>query len=163
SEVFPRGREGFKAVIDKLHTADISAGLHTYAFFIDKKAEWVSPVPDPRLAKDKTFTLAADITTNTETITVIESTDGISAVTGFFVRNSATLSLGEELLTYSGLTKSSPYQFIGSKRGAYGTKAAAHNRGTKADHLKECFGLFVPDPDTTLLGEVAQRNADFFN
>src|SRR5262249_31507378 len=26
SEVFPRGREGFKAVIDKLHTADISAG-----------------------------------------------------------------------------------------------------------------------------------------
>src|SRR6185436_16107036 len=41
-DVFPRGREGFKAAIDKLHAAGISAGLHTYAFFIDKKTDWVT-------------------------------------------------------------------------------------------------------------------------
>ncbi len=35
--------------------------------------------------------------------------------------------------------------------------------GAKVHHLKECFGLFVPDPDTTLLTEVAAATADTFN
>ena len=163
AEVFPRGRAGFKAVIDKLHDSGISAGLHTYAFFIDKKCDWVTPVPDPRLAKDKTFTLSENLTTEGNELRVNEATEGMSAVTGFFVRNSATLRVGDELITYTSVSKSAPYVFTGCKRGAYGTRAASHPRGTKADHLKECFGLFVPDPETTLLAEVAQRNADFYN
>ncbi|MGB9596640.1 MAG: hypothetical protein ACPL7B_10210, partial [Candidatus Poribacteria bacterium] len=30
-------------------------------------------------------------------------------------------------------------------------------------HLKECFGLFVPDPDTTLFEEVAEKTANMYN
>ena len=30
-------------------------------------------------------------------------------------------------------------------------------------HLKECFGLFVPDADSTLLSDVAAKTADLFN
>ncbi len=162
-EVFPRGREGFKAAIDKLHAAGISAGLHTYAFFIDKRTDWVTPVPDPRLARDATFTLAEDLSADTPTVSVLESTERTSAVTGFFVRNSVTLQVENELITYAGISKSPPFQFTGCKRGAYGTCVAPHPRGAKALHLKECFGLFVPDPETTLLPEVAQRTADFYN
>ncbi|MCP4713368.1 MAG: hypothetical protein GY869_32465, partial [Planctomycetes bacterium] len=36
-ETYPEGRQSLKRVIDRLHDAGISAGLHTYAFFIDKK------------------------------------------------------------------------------------------------------------------------------
>jgi len=162
-EVFPRGREGFKAAIDRLHGAGISAGLHTYAFFIDKKTDWVAPVPDPRLAKDATFTLAGDLGAEAAIVPVAESTEAMSVVTGFFVRNSVTLRVENELITYTGVSKSPPYTFTGCKRGAYGTQIAAHPRGAKVDHLKECFGLFVPDPETTLLAEVAQRTADFYN
>ncbi len=162
-EVFPRGREGFKAAIDKLHAAGISAGLHTYAFFIDKRTDWVTPVPDPRLAKDATFNLAEDLSAVSPTVPVVESTEAMSAITGFFVRNSVTLQVENELITYTGITKSPPFQFTGCKRGAYGTHAAPHSRGAKAQHLKECFGLFVPDPETTLLAEVAQSTADFYN
>src|SRR5207247_9270071 len=64
---------------------------------------------------------------------------------------------------YTDVSKSPPYQFTGCKRGAYVTRAAAHPRRAKVDHLKECFGLFVPDPETTFLAEVAQRTADFYN
>jgi hypothetical protein len=162
-EVFPRGREGFKAAIAKLHSAGISAGLHTYAFFIDKKADWVTPVPDPRLAKDATFTLAQDLSADSVTLPVVEPTEHISTVTGFFVRNSVTLRLENELITYSGVSKSPPFAFTGCKRGACGTRVTPHPRGAKLDRLKECFGLFVPDPETTLLGEVAQRTADLYN
>lgn len=162
-EVFPRGREGYKVAIDQLHAAGISAGLHTYAFFIDKKAEWVTPVPDSRLAKDKSFTLGAEVTADAATIPVNESTEGMSTTTGFFVRNSVTLRIENELITFTGISKSAPYAFTGCQRGAYGTHAAAHAGGAKADHLKECFGLFVPDGDSTLLAEVAQRSADFYN
>jgi hypothetical protein len=35
--------------------------------------------------------------------------------------------------------------------------------GTPAHHLKECFGLFVPDPETTLLAEVAGKIAELYN
>jgi hypothetical protein len=163
SEVFPRGREGFKAAIAKLHAAGISAGLHTYAFFIDKKADWVTPIPDPRLAKDATFTLAEDLSADSVTLPVVEPTERVSTVTGFFVRNSVTLRLENELITYTGVSKTAPFAFTGCKRGACGTRVTSHPRGAKLDHLKECFGLFVPDPETTLLAEVAQRTADFYN
>jgi hypothetical protein len=162
-EVFPRGREGFKTAIDKLHQAGISAGLHTYAFFIDKKAPWVTPVPDQRLSKDTSFTLAEELSADGATVPVAESTEGVSTITGFFVRNSVTLRVELELITYTGASKSAPYVFTGCKRGAYGTRASAHPHGAKVDHLKECFGLFVPDPETTLLAEVAQSTADFYN
>ena len=60
--IYPKGLASLKAVIDKLHAAGIAAGLHTYAFFVAKDSKWVSPVPDPRLGKDATFTLAAALT-----------------------------------------------------------------------------------------------------
>ena len=60
-DLYPQGVASMKAVIDKLHAAGIQAGLHTYAMFIDKSCPYVTPVPDPRLGKDATFTLAADL------------------------------------------------------------------------------------------------------
>jgi len=162
-QTYPEGLKSLKAVIDKLHAAGIAAGLHTYAFFIDKGCPWVTPVPDPRLAKDATLTLAADLTPNDATVPVVETTAGLSAITGFFVRNSVTLRIDEELVTYSSVAKEPPFAFTGCQRGAYGTRRSAHARGAKVHHLKECFGLLVPDPETTLFEEVAAHTADIFN
>jgi hypothetical protein len=160
---YPQGRASMRAVIDKLHAAGIAAGLHTYAFFIAKDCPWVTPVPDPRLASDATFTLTEPLTAETDTMTVGESTRNVSAITGFFVRNSVTLRIDNELITYTGVRTEPPFGFIGCRRGANGTQAAAHAPGAKVHHLKECFGLFVPDPDTTLFTEVAAATADTFN
>jgi len=44
-----------------------------------------------------------------------------------------------------------------------GTKAAIHQQGAKARHLKECFGLFVPNPESTLFEEIAANHADVVN
>jgi hypothetical protein len=161
--MYPRGQASLKAVIDKLHAAGIAAGLHTYAFFMDKSCPWVTPVPDPRLAKDAAFTLAESLGPDDGSLRVAEPTKDMSAITGFFVRNSVTLRIDEELITYSGISKELPYAFTACRRGAYGTRAAPHAEGAKVYHLKECFGLFVPDGDSTLFSEVAARTAETFN
>lgn len=162
-KTYPNGRGSFKSVIDKLHAAGIKAGLHTYAFFIDKKCPWVTPVPDKRLAKDTTFTLAHDLSVSDPVVPVLETTERMNTTTGFFVWNSITLQVDDELITYSGVQKSGQFAFTGCTRGALGTRAATHAAGAHVAHLKECFGLFVPDPDTTLLAQVAQSTADMFN
>jgi hypothetical protein len=161
--VYPKGRASLKAAIDRLHAAGIAAGLHTYAFFIAKNCTWVTPVPDPRLASQAVFTLAADLGPEATAVPVVESTAEVSTITGFFVRNSVTLRIDEELITFTGASKTAPYQFTGCVRGACGTKPARHAKGAKAHHLKECFGLFVPDPHTSLFLEVAARTAETFN
>ncbi len=162
-DLFPNGRASVKAVLDKLEAAGIAAGLHTYAFFIAKDTPYVTPVPDPRLGKDATFTLAGDLTAEADTVPVAETTEAMSTTTGFFVRNSVTLQIDDELITYSGIAKEPPYAFTGCKRGAHGTKVTAHATGAKVHHLKECFGLFTPDADSTLLAEVASNTAETFN
>ncbi len=162
-ETYPDGLKSLRAAVDRLHASGIAAGLHTYAFFIDKRCPWVTPVPDPRLAKDATFALAGPIAADAKAAVVLEPTGAMSAVTGFFVRNSATVQVDDELITYGGVSKEPPYTFTGLVRGALGTRAAPHAAGRPVHHLKECFGLFAPDGDSTLLEEVAARTAQAFN
>ena len=162
-KLYPRGIASVRAVIDRLHEAGIYVGMHPYAFFIDKATPWVTPVPDPGLAADAVFTLTSDLPADAGNVPVLESTEAMSTITGFFVRNSVTLRIGDELITYRGLSKEPPYAFTQCTRGALETKAAAHAAGAKVYHLKECFGLFVPDPDSPLFTKVVEANADFYN
>jgi hypothetical protein len=87
----------------------------------------------------------------------------MSTTTGFFVWNSVTLQIDDELIVYTQVKKDAPFAFTECQRGAYGTQAAAHTKGAKVSHLRECFGLFTPDADSTLLTEVAANTADAFN
>ncbi len=163
AELYPNKKDSLKAVIDAIHQAGLYAGLHTYSFFIDKNTPWVTPVPDPRLDSDAIFTLSNDITSEDTDIYVDENTENMSNVTGFFIRNSVTLRIENELITYQEVQKNLPYAFRKCTRGAYGTKPSEHKKGAKVYHLKECFGLFVPDPNTSLFTEVIQKTADLYN
>jgi hypothetical protein len=160
---YPRGRESVKAVTDKLHAAGISAGLHTYAFFINKDSKYVTPTPDPRLGKSATFTLSEPFSIDSIEARVEETTANVSTATGFFIRNGVTIQIDDELITFAGVNAASPFGFTGCVRGACKTTPAAHEKGAKVYLLKECFGLFTPDPDSTLFTEIAANTADTFN
>lgn len=160
---YPNGRASLKAVVDRLHEAGIAVGLHTYAMFIAKDTPWVTPVPDPGLAKNAVFTLADDVTDADAVIPVVEDTQRMSPLTGFHHRNSATIQIDDELIVFSGVSKEPPYGFTECARGAYGTKAASHAKDAKVYHLKECFGLFAPDPDSQLFNEVIAETAKTYN
>jgi hypothetical protein len=160
---WPDGWESWRRIVARLHDAGIGSIFHTYAFFIDKGSKYVTPVPDPRLDAFRTFTLAEPLSTNATEVAVKESTAGMTTVTGFFEHNSVVLHIGDELVTFGGVSQQAPWRFTGVKRGALGTKAAAHEQGAKARHLKECFGLFVPDAESSLFEEIAANHADVVN
>lgn len=162
-EKFPEGWDTYKDIVSKLHKAGIASIIHTYAFFIDKHSKYVTPVPSPYLDSFRTFTLAAPISEDATDIQVNEPTKEMSVTTGFFIQNSVVLHIGDELVTFDGIRTEPPYTFTGCKRGAFDTRAAPHPEGMKARHLKECFGLFVPDVDTPLFAEIAKNHADVIN
>ncbi len=162
-DLYPHGRAGLKAVVEKVHAAGLKASLHSYAFLINKTCPWITPVPDARLAKDAMFTLAEPVDAASTSVPVLEPTSGMSALTGYFVQNSETLQIDEELITYGAANKTAPHGFAPCKRGVLGTKASPHAKGAKVHHLKEAYGHFVPNPDSTLLTEVAKRQAEVFN
>ncbi|MEO6182877.1 MAG: hypothetical protein ABIP71_07230, partial [Verrucomicrobiota bacterium] len=160
---WPEGWDSYQRIVDRLHTAGIGSIFHTYAFFIDKRSKYVTPVPDARLDSFRSFTLAESLSADATEIIVNESTEKMSIVTGFFEHNSIVLHIGDELVTFGGVTKQAPWRFTGVKRGAFNTKANAHSTGAKARHLKECFGLFVPNVESTLFEEIAANHAEVVN
>ncbi len=163
SEKWPQGWDAYRRIVKRLHDAGIGSIFHTYAFFIDKQSKYVRPVPDKRLDAFRAFTLAADLSADATEITVAESTQGMTTVTGFFEHNSIILHVGDELVTFGAVSQEAPWRFTKVQRGAFGTKAAAHEKGAKARHLKECFGLLVPDPESTLFEEIARNHAEIVN
>ena len=160
---WPDGWAAWERIVGRLHAEGIGSIFHTYAFFIDKRSKYVTPVPDARLDAFRTFTLAEPLATNATEITVNESTANMSTVTGFFVHNSVVLQIDDELITFGGFSTNAPWRFTGVQRGALGTKVEPHDKGAKARHLKECFGLLVPNPESTLFEEIAANHAAVVN
>jgi len=74
-----------------------------------------------------------------------------------------TLQIEDELIQYTAIKTDQPYAVLSCTRGILGTKAVAHPKGAKVHHLKECWSCFVPDGESTLFTEVAQRIATAVN
>ena len=162
-EKWPDGWDSFKRINARLREAGISHIFHTYAFFIDKRSEYVTPVPGEDLGYVATYTLAEPLDDSADEVVVKESTADISTVTGFHVENSVTLRIGSELIEFRGVTRTPPYKFTGLRRGANGTKPSSHRANEKAFHMSERFGRFVPGPESALFDEMARRHAEIVN
>jgi len=157
------GHAGLKQVIDKVHAAGLKASLHTYAYMIDKKTPWVTPIPDRDLATGREFTLSRDISANEALLPVNETTDGMSTRIEFLLRNSVTLRIDDELIVFHDFATSPPYGFSRCERGVLGTTAAPHKQGAKVYHLREVFGLFAPKAESALYDKVAAAIANTAN
>lgn len=162
-EKWPQGWQTYAGIVARLHEAGIGSIFHTYAFFIDKQSKYVTPVPDPRLDAFRTFTLAEAVSADATELRVNESTAGMNTITGFFEHNSVLLHIDDELVTFGAVSQAPPWRFTGLQRGAHGTRPAAHAAATKVRHLKECFGLLVPDVESSLFLEIAANHADIVN
>lgn len=160
--LFPRGLDGLKAVADKLHDAGLKVGIHTLTGCISPHDPWVRPVPDPRLATDGTFTLTADLGEQDADVPTAEAPGNFPTVWAYSSRGNC-IRIGDELILYSALSNEPPYGFFECRRGAFGTKPAAHPKGAPVRHMYVRYGCFVPDEHSTLVDEVAERIAAVYN
>ncbi len=154
---FPGRMSGLRETVESLHNAGLKAGLHVFTGSISKDDAFVTPVPDPGLAADRIFTLSGDISATADCIPVVESPEGMPVAGGYTVKGGNTIRIGDELITYSGVSTDAPFAFTGCERGAYGTEPAGHRGNTPVHHLAELLGFFMADPDSPLFERIAAR------
>lgn len=160
--LFPSGLEGMKTMVRKVHEAGLKAGMHTLTGCISPGDPWVTPVPDPRLAADASYLLAADMDEKSDTILTVEKPQEHDVIWSYSGRGNA-IRIGDEIIQYSAISFTPPYGFLKCTRGAFKTKPGAHRKGERADHLRQVYIAFYPDERSTLVGEVADAIARVYN
>ena len=154
--LFPNGRAGFKACVEKAHAMGLRLGFHTLTNFITTNDAYVTPTPSPDLAQAGSDVLSADVSADASEISVISDK--------YFKLKSDLNSvlIGNEIIRFTSITEMSPFRLIGCIRGAFGTRRQAHKAGTKISRLIDHpYKVFFPD--WQLQKKVAENLAAFIN
>jgi hypothetical protein len=155
-ELFPRGWDGLKDGVDRARALGVRLGFHTLSNFITPNDPYVTPVPDPRLARIGTTSLPSAITTDQVEIPLADP--------DFFRQETAlnTVRIGTELIRYRAVSDTAPWRLLECQRGAWGTRPSAHANGVPVAKLMDHgYNVFLTDADLTQ--EVARRLADLCN
>jgi len=154
--LFPNGRQGMKACVEKARERNIRMGVHTLTNFITTNDPFVSPLPHPGLASFAGTKITGSLG-ESDTEIPIEDTTFYHKVTTL-----QTVRIGDELIRFSGISKESPFKLLNCKRGAFGTTAASHNKGASVARLIDHpYKTFYPNMD--LQNEMIDNLVDFFN
>lgn len=158
SKYFPGGMAGLKACVAKARALGIRLGAHTLSNFIQTHDPYITPVPDPRLARTGESVLTAAIDAETPTIPVASP----EYFTNRLMNELQTLMIGQELIRYRSVSAEAPWRLLDCQRGAYGTQAAAHPVGASAGKLMDhSYKVFFPNLE--MQREIARNLARVFN
>lgn len=161
NEHYPNGAADVKKVLDKIHAAGITPGMHFLQTHIGFKTRYVTPEADSRLALKERFTLAKALDEKDTTVYVEQSPEGC-----IMADKTRILKFGGELISYEGYTTTQPYAFTGCQRGVHATNVTCHEKGTWGGVLdvSEYGGTSTYiDQNTDLQDEVADKLAEAFN
>ena len=155
---FPEGDRSFRQCSDKAAAAGIRLGLHTLSGFITTNDAYVTPVPDPRLARTGSCALARDID---------EVQDEVPVADAAPFRKRQTLGavlIGAEISTYERVVDGSPPRLIGVERGAFGTAAAPHRKGDDIGKLADHgYRTLFPGIANGMMDEMTARLVELGN
>lgn len=161
--VYPNGVSDFRKTSEAFGRHGIITGLHTYSLLLPENSKYVTPVPHKDLDVMRTFSLAADLGTDEQTILVDETTADVSEITGWTIRNSKVIRLDDELIQFEKPSRTPPYGFTSCTRGAFGTRVSEHKKGARVDHLTQFFWFFAPKADSELFLKIAHETARTYN
>ena len=155
---FPDGWASLKRCVDRAEKVGVRLGVHTLSNFITPNDPYVTPEPDPRLARVGTTTLTAAVDAVQTEIPVVDPI-------WFNQMNNNTLKtamVGKELIRYGSVSQAAPWRLLDCERGAWGTRAAVHSAGEPIAKLMDHgYRVFLTNPELSL--EVARRIGDLFN
>jgi hypothetical protein len=155
---FPNGVAGLRRAVTEAEGRGVMLGVHTLSNFITTSDAYVTPEPDPRLAKVGSTTLAADVDSGATEFS-IESPDFFNQHDNDELR--AAL-VGLEVVRYREVSETPPWRLLGVERGAFGTTAASHGEGDSIGKLADhAYRVFLTNPALSV--EVAANLANLFN
>jgi hypothetical protein len=154
--LFPHGWDGLRMCVEKARKAGIRVGFHTLSNFITPNDPYVTPKPDPRLARIGASPLATNIDAAQKEIPVV--------LPDVFRKKTAmnTVVIGDELVRYGSVSTNAPWRLLDCRRGAWGTRASGHSGGEAVAKLMDHpYNVFLTDADLTQ--EVARNIARLCN
>jgi hypothetical protein len=162
-KAFPGGLDALVSTVNKFKKEGFKVGLHFLGASIYPNDPYLTPVPDPRIFRDASAELAADIDAATGEIPTTAAPAAFPAEDGGYTGDGTVIQIGNELISYGKRALEAPFGFRECQRGALGTAAAPHAKGEAVRHLKRSYGYFLHDMDTSLTGEVATNFAKIAN
>lgn len=158
TKIFPDGAAGLRRCVEKAKALGIRLGAHTLTTFIQTHDPYVTPVPDPRLARTGSSTLTAGIDTSATEIPV--------ASPEYFANEKANwlhaVVIGQEIVRYRAASSKEPWMLLDCQRGAFGTRKSSHARGAVVGKLLD-HPYMVFYPNFELQREIARNLAKTFN
>lgn len=155
-ELFPRGVLGLQLCVERAKKAGVRVGFHTLSNFMTPNDAYVSPKPDPRLARSGASELTADVSSAQTELPVADPAP--------FQRKTAmnTVMVDDELVRYEGVSASAPWRLLGCQRGAWGTRPTSHKERSAVGKLMDHdYNVFLTD--ASLTQEVARNIAALCN
>jgi hypothetical protein len=157
-EFFPNGIKGLEKCVKIAEEEKIMLGVHFLSNFITTNDAYVTPLPDPRLAIVGSSSLYADINDSITTLAVADA----SPFKYHAHSTLKTIRINEELITFTEVLEGNPTLLRGCTRGAFGTKASAHDRDEPAHLLADHpYKVFLTNAE--LSKEVSRNMAEIFN
>ncbi|MFG1691320.1 hypothetical protein ACGF5M_04120 [Gemmatimonadota bacterium] len=155
---FPKGVEGLRAAVQKAESRGVHVGAHTLSNFITTNDPYVTPVPDPRLARVGTTLLTEDIGP-ADTELGIESPEFFDQFENNHLRAAV---VGGEIVRYRAVSEAPSWRLLDVERGAFGTRPGVHETGDSIGKLADHgYRVFLSDAGLTV--EMATTVADLYN
>jgi len=171
TNLFPGGRKDMVAFGDYLASKGLGLTFRTVSYSLGgKHPKYLGTKPDPRLARWWSGTLVKDADAEAKNLVVTPDKkeytryDPNRRWSEIFDRR--CMQIGNELVQYESYTdnQDGTWTLKGCRRGLYATKPTSHKVGEQAIGLYRIYGIaFAPDPDSTLIGEMGKRFAEFHN
>lgn len=154
---FEKGDESLRDCVEKAKEKNIGLGLHTLTTFTTTTDAYITPRPDPRLAKVQTTRIMEDIDAEQDMIRLeegmhFEEVDDLGAV-----------CIGNELVQYEYTDEEQGNMcLMACTRGAFGTQPEAHRKGDAIHKLWD-HSYKVLFPNLQLQDEYIKRLVDLYN
>ncbi|MFW5830668.1 MAG: hypothetical protein ACOCVA_00365 [Prolixibacteraceae bacterium] len=156
---YPNEMDDLRAIVKKIEDAGMVPGIHIHYNKAGISDKYVTPVPDSRLHLRRFFTLAAPLGKDGKTVFVEENPAGSMMEDG-----RRMLKIGDELISYSSYSTTSPFKFTGCERGVLESNSSSHPKGAKFGILNvDSWPIFVLlDQNTDIQDELAERLAEIY-
>ncbi len=155
-EEFPDNWESMKMCVEKAEKEGVWLGVHTLSNFVTTNDPYVTPIPDSRLAVYGSSKISEAIDDISTELLIEDPT--------FFVHMNTlnTVRIGDELIQYDSINIEVDPVLLGCKRGAFGTQASTHKKGTSVSKLLDHgYRTFLTNPE--LSEEMAKRISELYN
>jgi len=155
-------KEYSETIGKNIRDAGLITALHNYAYYISPCAESIlsNPKWQKQLQYREVYTLTDDIDEAAVELPTVEDASGFDTSYNFLHRNMSYVLVDEEIIK---IGKASSPALCECVRGACGTRAVSHKKGSVLKHLDGIFGDFNPVLGSELFYHIADLTAKAYN